>query len=267
MPIDPAVVEALRLLLELIEAGRFVVIGATVPVVLIDLRHGLSDGRATRDVDALVHMTSWEEFEELSRRLTAVGFHRRGAAHRFVHGLAEVDLIPYSRILAPGGRLEWPGEDQAMSTLGLEEAFESARPEQIGDLLVPMASVAACVLLKFVAYGDRPSERARDLVDIVHCFEHYGSEPGSRRYEVGEVEVDGGPVLYEEAGSYLLGQEVADLARPESLAAVHRVLASIQDGYAGSIQQILGEERRRFDADICRQELYRLFRVFAAGLD
>jgi len=57
------------------------------------------------------------------------------------------------------------------------------------------------------------------------------------------------------------------LIPPSSRPSVFFSSSSIQDGYAGSIQQILGEERRRFDADICRQELYRLFRVFAAGLD
>ena len=268
MPIDPAALEALRLLLDTAGPDRVVVIGASVPAVLIDLRHGLTGGRTTRDIDAVVRATSWEEYEELKRRLLAAGFRQGRAPHGLEYGTAEIDLIPYSRALAPGDTLEWPSQDRAMSTLGFEEAFESARPEQVGDLVVPMASVAACVLLKFVAYNDRPPERIRDLIDIVHCFEHYGDEPDARRYEIGEVEVDATPVSYDEAGAHLLAQEVAALARRESLATVRGVLASIDDEYARPIQQILAEERRLLDDDDTRRRaLYRLFRVFSARLE
>ena len=176
MPIDPAALEALRLLLDAAGPDRVVVIGASVPIVLIDLRYGLTGGRTTRDVDAVVRATSWEEYEELKQRLLAAGFRQGRVAQRLEFGPAELDLIPYSGTLAPGAALEWPGQNRVMSALGFEEAFESARPEQVGDLVVPMASVAACVLLKFVAYNDRPAERVRDLLDIVHCFEHYGDE-------------------------------------------------------------------------------------------
>src|SRR3989475_23007 len=199
MPIDPAALEALRLLLDIAGTDRVLVIGASVPIVLIDMRYGLAVGRTTRDVDVVVRATSWEEYEDLKRRLLAAGFRQARVPHRLEYGPAELDLIPYSRTLAPGDALEWPGQDRVMSTRGFEEAFESARPEQVGDLVVPMASVAACVLLKFVSYNDRRAERVRDLIDIVHCFELYGSEPDPRRYEIGEPEVDGTPVSYDEA--------------------------------------------------------------------
>jgi predicted nucleotidyltransferase len=267
MPIDPAALEALRVLLDTAGADRVVVIGAFVPIVLIDLRYGLTGGRTTRDIDAIVRTTSWEEYEELKQRLLAAGFRQARVAHRLEYGTAEIDLIPYSRSLAPGDTLEWPGEDRAMSTRGFEEAFESARAEPVEDLVVLMASVAACVLLKFVAYNDRPLERVRDLIDIVHCFELYGGEPDERRYEIGEAEVDGTPVSYDEAGAYLLGHEVAALARPESLATVRSLLASIDDEYARPLQQIVSEERRLVGDDTRRPALYRLFRVFSARLE
>jgi predicted nucleotidyltransferase len=267
MPIDLAALEALRLLLDAAGPDRVVVISASVPIVLIDLRYGLTGGRETLDVDAVVRAANWEEYEELKRRLLAAGFRQGRVPHRLEFGAAQLDLIPYSRTLAPGDALEWPGQDRVMSTLGLEEAFESARPEQVGDLVVPIASVAACVLLKLVAYNDRPAERVRDLIDIVHCFELYADEPDARRYEIGEVEVDGTRVSYDEAGAHLLGQEVAALARHESLVTVRRVLASIDDEYARPIQQLLSEGRRLLDDGTRRHALYRLFRVFAACLE
>src|SRR3989442_3290876 len=191
MPIDPAALEALRLLLDIAGPDRVVVIGASVPIVLIDQRYGLAVGRTTRDVDVVVRATSWEEYEDLKRRLLAAACRQARVPHRLEYGAAELDLIPYSRTLAPGDALEWRGQDRVMSTRGFEEAFESARPEQVGDLVVPMASVAACVLLKFVSYNDRRAERGPDVIDIVPFFELYGSEPDPPPYEIGEAQVDG----------------------------------------------------------------------------
>jgi predicted nucleotidyltransferase len=265
VPIDPAALDALRLLARHIGYERFVIIGATVPTVLIDHRHGVGAIRTTRDVDAVVKAQNWEEFRGIKDLLITIGFRQGQPPHRLTYKTAEVDLLPFSRALAPENRLEWPGEDRVMSTLGLEEALESAHPEQIDDLTVPMASLAASVLLKFIAFNDRPRERARDLIDIVHSFAHYAEAPDARRFEVAGVEVDNRAVTYEEAGAYILGEEVARLARPESLAVARNIVASISDEYAPAIRQILAEEHRRGDEERAR-ELYRLFRVFSAGL-
>src|SRR3989338_9441163 len=102
MPIDPAALEALRLLLEAAGPDRVVVIGASVPIVLIDLRYGLTGGRTTRDVDAVVRATSWDEYEGLTRRLLSAGFRQGGGPHRLQYGPAQLDPFSYSGILAPG---------------------------------------------------------------------------------------------------------------------------------------------------------------------
>ncbi|MGH7267774.1 MAG: hypothetical protein ACREMB_23405 [Candidatus Rokuibacteriota bacterium] len=243
------------------------IVGATVPLVLLDFRQGRSGGRVTRDVDTVVHVTTWEEFAALKRQLIEVGFRAGQEPQRLYFDTAELDVIPYSPTLAPQDRLEWPGEDRAMSTLGLAEALGAAHPEAIGDeLVLPIVPLAGCVLLKFIAYRDRPAERARDLVDIVYCFERYAEEPGGARHDVAGVTVDDEDVSYEEAGAYLLGAEVAALARPETRTAIREVLARLADEDAPPLRQILAEEARWDDEGERRRFLHRLFRVFAAGL-
>lgn len=118
-----------------------------------------------------------------------------------------------------------------------------------------------------MAYLDRPEERARDLTDVVYSFEHYEETlGGSRRFDHTGVEVEGQPILFEEAGAFLLGTEVARLARPNSLQAVRTFLAGIDNEYARPISQILSQERRMVDGESRRRTLFRLFRVFGAGL-
>jgi predicted nucleotidyltransferase len=244
-----------------------VIVGATVPLVLLDFRQGGSGGRVTRDVDTVVHVRTWEEFAALKRRLIEAGFREGQGPQRLYFGIAELDVIPYSPTLAPQERLEWPGEDRAMSTLGLAEALASAHPEAIGDeLVLPMVPLAGCVLLKFIAYRDRPAERGRDLVDVVYCFERYAEEPGGSRHNVAGVTVDDQEVSYEEAGAHLLGTEVAALARPATLTAIREILARLADEDGQPLRQILAEEARWDEEGERRHFLHRLFRVFAAGL-
>ena len=267
MPLDPAALAALRALTRVLGPDTpMVIIGATAPLVLLDFRQGGGGGRVTRDVDTVVHVASWEEFATLKRRLIEVGFREGREPQRLYLGTAELDVIPYSTALAPQDLLEWPGEDRAMSTLGLAEALVSARPEAIGDeLILPMVPLAACALLKLIAYRDRPAERARDLVDVVYCFERYAEEPGGPRHDVAGVMVDDQVVAFEEAGAYLLGAEAAGLARPETLAAIREVLARLADEDAPPFRQILAEEARWDEEGQRRRFLHRLFRVFAAG--
>ncbi len=272
MAIDPKTIPALETLARVLtEDNRdFVLIGATVPIVLIDLEQvGGFSGRETRDVDAVTSVGSWEDFDRLRRRLFETGFRQGSTAHELLFGEdVIVDLIPYGPGIVRDNRLEWRETGRVMSTLGIEEAFASAvRVEVAPGLSLPVVPVPALVLLKIVAYQDRPEERARDLGDMVYCFEHYEeSVEESRRFDLVGVEAEGQPVEFEEAGAYLLGVEVAKLARPSSLVAVHQFLDVITDEFARPIVQILREEGRILDNEGRRRELFRLFRVFAAGL-
>jgi hypothetical protein len=74
-------------------------------------------------------------------------------------------------------------------------------------------------------------------------------------------------VTYEEAGAFLLGIEVAALAKPSSRDIVRRFLDGMPDEFAPAISQNLSEEKRLVDSDDRRSVLYRLFRVFGAGIN
>ena len=155
-----------------------------------------------------------------------------------------------------------------MNVCGLEEALECARDEVIAaDLTLPVVTIPGLVLMKAIAYMDRPEERVRDLIDILYCFEHYETAPGEgRRFNHAATQVNDKPLTYEEAGAFLLGIEVAAMAKPKSLEIVRRFHGTISDEFARPISQILTEERRFVDSDRRRRVLYRLFQVFGTGL-
>lgn len=270
MLLEAGAIAALQTLADVLtnEGTDLVMIGATVPMVLIDAKQGRGGGRTTRDVDVVITAATWEEFAAIKRRLTSAGFRQGEEPQRLYFGTGiEIDLIPYSPTLAPDDRLHWPGTDLVMSTLGMAEAFECAKRTLLDSKLeLPMVPVPGCVLLKLIAYHDRPEERVRDLKDVVYCFEHY-EEDSERRFEIAVgASVDGVDVQFEEAGAYLLGCEVADIARRPSLAVIDEVVGGISDEFSRPIQQIFREQGRLGDDEGRRRALWRLFRVFSAAL-
>lgn len=268
---EPKAVEALRILSRVLsqEGRRFVLIGATVPQIIFDSRES-SGSRETKDIDAVVAVNSWDDFTRLRERLEQEGFRQGRVAHElWLDDDVRIDLIPFGPALIEQDHLAWPNGGAIMNVCGLEEALGCARDEEIAaDLTLPVVTIPGLVLMKAIAYMDRPEERARDLIDILYCFGHYETALGeSRRFDHAGTQVNDKPLAYEEAGAFLLGIEVAALAKPKSLAIVRRFHGTISDEFARPISQILTEERRFVDSDGRRSVLYRLFQVFGTGLN
>jgi len=153
-----------------------------------------------------------------------------------------------------------------MSALGLAEAFDSAVERSITEALsVHVATEAAFALLKVVAYMDRPTARSKDLGDLIDAFARY-EEEGDRRFELFDVSIDSSPLLFEEAGAYLLGSDVAALAAPKTRGVIQAFMAGLTDEYSRPIGQVLTEEKRA-GSDERRAEVWRLFSVFRAGFE
>ena len=270
---EPKAIEALRIFSRVLtrERRKFVLIGATVPQIVLDFRDSPGLGsRETRDFDAVAEVQDWEDFARLRERLLQEGFWSGRVAHElWLNDEVRIDLIPFGPGLVKEDKLSWPYGDSIMTACGLEEALECARDQEIApNLRLPVVTIPGLVLTKVVAYMDRPEERARDLTDILYCFDQYEKTVGqSRRFDHAGTEVDGTEVAFEEAGAFLLGLEVAALAKPNSLLLVHSFLGKISDEYARPIAQILSEEGQLLDSEERRSVLYRLFRVFGAGLN
>ena len=269
---EPKTVEALRIFSRVLsqQGRRFVLIGATVPQIVLDFREMHAPGsRETRDVDAVAEVATWEDFANLRERLLQEGFHQGQVAHEFLWDTdVRIDLIPFGPALVEQDRLSWPGSGAVMNANGLEEALECAREEEVTrDFKLPVVTIPGLVLTKVIAYMDRPEARARDLIDILYCFENYEAKPGaSRRFDLTESQVNGVMLKYEEAGAFLLGIEVAALAKPNSIAIVRRFIETISHEFVRPISQILAEEKRLADSEPRRRVLHRLFQVFGAGI-
>jgi predicted nucleotidyltransferase len=156
----------------------YVVIGATARDILIEHVHGLETTRATRDIDFAVAVSSWEKFARLKEYLIATGAFKAGEqSHRLTFGQDSgaypLDLVPFDGV-ERNGEIAWPpAGDFVMNVTGYTDALDSALNVEIEPgFIVKIVSLPAMVILKILAWNDRP-ERDKHATDVLLILRNY----------------------------------------------------------------------------------------------
>ena len=147
-----------------------------------------------------------------------------------------------------------------MSLVGIRLAFERGVPVSVApDLIVTVAPVPVLIVLKIVAYEERPAERKRDLADLAYIFTEY--EPEER---FADAVINLG-MSYEEIGPFLLARTIASMVNDAERAHVNRFVrkASDEDDPSGIQAKLLalGPPSWQRNPD----ELMQCLRAFSRG--
>jgi predicted nucleotidyltransferase len=153
----------------------------------------------------------------------------------------KVDFIPAGPALLASRRIVWPGTGFEMSLVGFQHVFTRCSPVEIAPgVLLQVASVPVIILLKMVAYLDRPFERADDLKDIAQVVPNYLAADDERRWT---DEVFAAGVDFDGASAFVLGRDLHGLLDAEEAATVRTFLARARDEADGA-----GTQRRLVEA-------------------
>jgi len=241
-PVDPLTIALLRDVKDACAqlGTQFVLAGATARDILMWHLHDIKAPVATRDVDVAVCSVSWEFHDKLIDLLLQTQRFRRHPKQqqkflfkRSPHDYEiELDVVPFGQIEGPRGEIHWPpGGDIVMTVLGFREAVDTAEPMDIGeDLVVPVVTLPAFVLLKLFAWKDRRLQKNTDAGDILFVLRNYflaGNIERTFEQALDLMEAMGSDPLLAAAG--LLGRDVRDLAYPETLAALQAMLQAPDD--------------------------------------
>jgi predicted nucleotidyltransferase len=190
---------------------RIAVIGATGLAI-----HGHPPPRRSDDIDLAIAVEP-EALRELRSTLQPTGWEQvRRLPHRwrhFHHGLS-VDIIPVGRepgavseyTLAPGLTLDVRGLDVALRTTVDREV--ACQGETGKTVIAPTPPLAVLMLLKMIAYVDKPSIREKDAADVGRVMLGYLDEDDERRWSpplasVHEADFQGACELGREMQTYL----------------------------------------------------------------
>lgn len=222
------------------------IVGATARDLIFEYVYGAKIKRATEDIDFGVAVESWAEYEKLKENLITTGKFTDDTKNeqriRWRKGgeEMEIDLVPFGGLEQPAGQIAFPPTgDFVMRTVGFEEAYKDSLFLELDEnLTVRIASLTGLVLLKFIAYYDRPMMRRRDVQDIFFIAKNYLDAGNEDRLYDREADADllDDDFNYETSGARMLGRDIATLLTEETGEIISKLLAEETDG--GKLQKL-----------------------------
>lgn len=241
---------------------RSVLIGALAPTIQIvgDMAQIVAgEIHATKDVDTVISVDSWEEFNKIKQRLKEKGFTdaSQDVEHKMVYRGVEVDLIPFGPGVIKDNRLTWPDSEQIMNMIGTADAIKYAQtvlsPEGQEVLVAPLW---ATVVLKLFAYEDRRTIKKQDIDDAIVILRAYAVDEGRRHIA---------PIGYtfETSGAYHCGCDIrASADRRTTKATIDLLEKHLKEGKYSNIVS----DAMQNSGDIYREETYQIILALLAGL-
>lgn len=143
-------------------------------ITLEMLKKGIKPARGTKDIDFAIMISSLDQFEEVVDDLKKAGFNKVEAPWTLVHPEYDVvvDLLPFGEI-EENNMIGFNERYTDLHVLGFKEVMKDSREYEIEDRVVHVPPIPGMVILKLVAWSDRPEDRGNDPYDILRVIEHY----------------------------------------------------------------------------------------------
>jgi predicted nucleotidyltransferase len=143
------------------------------------LKQGIKPSRGTKDtvrrpIDFAIMISSMTDYENISQALIEKGYNKVKAPWTFYSDTYDVaiDVLPFGEI-EEQHTVNFNERYTDLHVLGFKEVLEEAVPIPIEEKIVHIPPLAGMIVLKLVAWSDRPEERENDLADILLIIQHY----------------------------------------------------------------------------------------------
>lgn len=130
--------------------------------------------RGTKDIDFAIMISSVQQFEEVTNALLSKGFNKVKAPWTMYHEQYKVaiDLIPFGEV-EEKDTLNFSKRNIDLHVLGFKEVLSESVSVPIEDKFANIPPLHGMIILKLVAWSDRPDERENDLSDIILIIKSY----------------------------------------------------------------------------------------------
>jgi predicted nucleotidyltransferase len=243
----------------------YYLIGASAMALAL-LEKGIKPGRGTKDIDFAIMISGIQQYDELIGSLEERGFLQlKDIPHRVYNSTfnAAIDILPFGEI-EEHFTVNFSDRKTELHVLGFTEVLEDYREVIIEEKIARIPPLAGIVVLKLVAWSDRPEQRENDLMDILKIIEHFFDIEYDEIVEFHHDTFPEGDFDNFIIGAEVLGRKVNSiLARSKHLSdRIHGVLADNLNKESESL--IAREWARRKNWGI--EYAYSLLKAFQKGL-
>ena len=155
----------------------FYLVGATARDVWMKGVHELPPKRATRDIDFAIMINDAVIYDELKSYLIDKEGFSPSKENQFVliwKDKSQVDLIPFGDLEREGVVTVKGVGLTSLNVEGFREVFELASEEiEMDDQRFKVCTLSGIVILKLIAWDDRPEVRRDDIDDISEIIKNY----------------------------------------------------------------------------------------------
>ncbi len=151
----------------------YYLIGASA-VALELLKGDIKPSRGTKDIDFAIMISSIKQFETVVEKLLKYGFNKVEAPWTLYNDKYNIaiDLLPFGEI-EEKFTIQFNERYTDLHVLGFSEVLQESETVQIEEKSLKIPSLPGMVILKLIAWSDRPEDRDNDLYDILRIIEHY----------------------------------------------------------------------------------------------
>ncbi len=167
--------------------------------------------QGTKDIDLGIYVPTTDKYNALRKLLVDRYGYKISSTNSFClidrKGI-QIDLLPFGEIEEDGKvMIEGKGLTQ-ISLWGFQESYDLGKQEvKIGEALYKVCSIPAIVILKLVAFDDRPNERIKDARDINSIFLYYPKLEADHIWS-NHFDLYDGHLPHDEVGLIVLGREI-----------------------------------------------------------
>nr|WP_315246568.1 hypothetical protein [uncultured Flavobacterium sp.] len=196
----------------------FYLVGAVARDVWMSAINDIPPSRITGDIDFAVFINDKGTYEALKKYLIETeGFYPyKGNAFVLVwKGFIQVDLLPFGEIEGKGAHVTVEGTGLTdVSVPGFKEIYDFGLPEAEleGKHHFKFCTLPGIVLLKLMAYEDRPEIRRDDIKDISKILKHFFDMYAEEIYE-NHLDLFGQGQELDILAARVMGRDMAKIAR------------------------------------------------------
>jgi len=195
----------------------FFLIGAVARDLWITAINGLPPSRITRDIDFAVLVNDNGTYQSLKQFLIKEEGFQPVKDNAFVllwKGIVQIDLLPFGNMVDEDSKVSIEGVGlTSLSMPGFMEVYNAGLPnvDFEGKHLFKFCTLPGIVILKLLAWEDRPEIRKDDIKDIGTLLQHFFTMYSDQIYEhhsdlFGDLDID-----LTEIAARVMGREIKQI--------------------------------------------------------